>query len=163
MLQSSVKLFLLSLTGTAIILSCSSSKKATATASRDAVKGTWTLSNITYDGSVPLKLTLLDEGAEACLIGSTWVLPNNGYGSYTIATGKTGCTSGERKIVWSYRLENDKTVFQYKRLVDDVKAKNIEEGYRLNILSATETNMSLQSEVNFDGRPFFINYTFSKK
>lgn len=163
MLQSSVKLFLVSLAGTAIILSCSSSKKATATASRDAVKGTWTLSNITYDGSVPLKLTLLDEGSEACLIGSSWVLPNNGYGSYTITAKKTGCTSGERKIVWSYRLENDKTIFQYKRLVNDVKAKNIEEGYKFSIISATETSMSLQSEVNFEGRPFFINYTFSKK
>ncbi|HEX7848065.1 MAG TPA: hypothetical protein VF476_19840, partial [Chitinophagaceae bacterium] len=115
------------------------------------------------DGSVPLKISLLDEGAENCLKGSTWVLPNNGYGSYTIASGKTGCTAGERKIVWSYRQENDRTVFQYKRLVDDVKAKNIEEGYRFKIMSGSSSHLTLQSEVNFEGRPFYITYYFIRK
>jgi hypothetical protein len=112
---------------------------------------------------VPLKLTLLDEGPETCLLGSEWVLPNNGYGTYTITANRTGCTTGERKIVWSYHLENDKTIFQYKRLADGTKAKNIEEGYKFTIKSASATSLSLQSEVNFEGRPFYINYEFSKK
>ena len=162
MYHFSVKLLFLSLAGFAILNSCSSSKK-TATADRDAVKGSWTLTNISFDGSVPLKLTLLNEGPEACLLGSEWVLPNNGYGTYTITANKTGCTTGERKIVWSYRLENGKTIFQYKRLADDTKAKNIEEGYKFTVQSASATSLSLQSEVNFEGRPFHINYLFAKK
>jgi hypothetical protein len=43
------------LAATVIIASCSSSKKATATASRDDVKGTWLLENITYDGLPKVK------------------------------------------------------------------------------------------------------------
>jgi hypothetical protein len=155
------------LAGTIIIASCSSSKNATATASRDAVKGTWVLDNVTYDG-IPqgqkVKLTLLGEGDENCLKGSTWVLPNNGNGSYTIAQNDaTGCIPGERNIVWSYRVENGQTIFQYKRLPGGVKAKDITDGYRFNIVSATDANLSLRSSVPYEGSTISINYSFSKK
>lgn len=155
------------LAATIIIASCSSSKNATATASRDDVKGTWVLDNITYDG-IPqgqkVKLTLLGEGDENCLKGSTWIFPNNGNGSYTIAQNDaTGCTPGERNIVWSYRQENGQTVFQYKRLPGGVKAKDITDGYRFDIISATDANLSLRSSVPYEGSTIYINYSFSKK
>src|SRR5689334_16882537 len=98
--------------------SCSSSKNAT-TASRNNLKGTWNLDQVSYEGlaaSEKLRLTLLDEGTEACLMGSTWTLPNNGYGSYTINTSQSGCVPGQKNIVWSYRMEGDQPVFQYKKL-----------------------------------------------
>jgi hypothetical protein len=155
------------LAGAIILASCSSSKNATTTASRDDVKGTWILDNISYDG-IPqgqkVKLTLLDEGDENCLKGSTWVFPNNGNGTYNIAqTDATGCTPGERNIVWSYREENGQTIFQYKRLPGGVKAKNITDGYKFNIVSATDATLSLRSSVPFDGSTIYINYSFSKK
>lgn len=149
-----------------ITASCSSSKNATVTANRDDVKGTWLLDGISYEG-IPqgenIKLTLLDEGDENCLKGSTWVFPNNGNGSYTIASTNSGCTPGERNIVWSYRVENGKTILQYKRLPGGVKAKEITDGYKFNILSASDANLSLQSTVPFEGRTIAINYSFSKK
>lgn len=163
MTKMMIRLWLFPLGVMLLISACSSQKKTTATAPRDAIKGSWTLTDISYDGSVPLKLTLLDEGPEACLQGSEWVLPNNGYGIYTIVASKTGCTAGERKIVWSYRLENGNTIFQYKRLIDDTRAKDISVGYKFSILSASETSMSLQSEVNFEGKPFYIRYIFTRK
>jgi hypothetical protein len=155
------------LTGAIIIASCSSSKNATTTASRDAVKGTWVLDNISYDG-IPqgqkVKLTLLGEGDENCLKGSTWVFPNNGNGSYTIAQNDaTDCTPGERNIVWSYRVENGQTIFQYKRLPGGVKAKDITDGYRFNLVSATDANLSLRSSVPYEGSTIYINYSLSKK
>ena len=155
------------LAATVIITSCSSSKKATATASRDDVKGTWLLENITYDGlpqGQKLKLTLLDEGDESCLKGSTWVFPNNGNGSYTItAQNESGCVPGERNIVWSYQLENGQTILQYKRLPGGVKAKDITDGYKFNIVSATDANLALLSKVAYQGNTISINYSFSKK
>jgi hypothetical protein len=154
------------LAATMIITACSSSKKATGTASRDDVKGTWLLENITYDGlpqGQKIKLTLLDEGDENCLIGSTWVFPNNGNGSYTITQNKSGCTPGERNIVWSYRLENDQTIFQYKRLPGGVKAKDVPEGYKFNIVTATDASLSLRSKVPYEGNTISINYSFARK
>lgn len=166
MLQKTFKGIYFMFAASLIITSCSSPKKATATASRDDVKGTWVLENITYDGlpqGQKVKLTLLDEGNENCLKGSTWVFPNNGNGSYTIAQNESGCTPGERNIVWSYRLENDQTILQYKRLPGGVKAKDITDGYKFNIVSATDANLSLRSTVAFEGNTISINYSFSKK
>ena len=167
MIQHTVKWIFPILAGTIIMASCSSSKKTTATASRDDVKGVWVLDNISYDG-IPqgqkVKLTLLDEGDENCLKGSTWVFPNNGNGSYTIAqNATTGCPPGERNIVWSYRQEKGQTILQYKRLPGGVKAKDITDGYKFNIVSATEAALSLRSNVVFEGSDISINYSFSKK
>ena len=166
MLQKTFKEISLILAATLIIASCSSSKKTAATASRDDIKGTWVLENITYDGlpqGQNLKLTLLDEGTENCLKGSVWVFPNNGNGSYTIARNESGCTPVQRDIVWSYRLENGQTILQYKRLTGGVKAKDISEGYKFNIVAATAANLSLRSSVAFEGNTININYSFSKR
>jgi hypothetical protein len=149
-----------------VCISCTSSKKTTASVSRDDLKGTWQLDNITYEGlpqSQKVKLTLLDEGSETCLKGSRWVLPNNGNGSYTINSNDPGCTPGERNIVWSYQVENGQPIFQYKKLPGGVKAKDVAEGYKLSIVDANDANLKLRSDVNFEGSTITINYFFSKK
>ncbi len=146
--------------------SCTSSKKTTASVSRDELKGTWQLDNITYEGLPPgqkVKLTLLDEGTEACLKGSTWVLPNNGNGSYIINSTEAGCTPGQRNIVWSYRVENEQPIFQYKKLPGGVKAEDVLEGYKFTIVDAAAESLNLKSNVNFEGNTISINYQFSKK
>jgi hypothetical protein len=151
---------------TAIIFqtACSSSKGVQPTANRKEVKGKWLLDSIGYEGLVPgakYNIALLDEGAGNCLDGSTWVLPNNGFGSYTLTTAVTGCTPGERKINWSYRTENGETIFQYKRLEEGVKAKNVTEGYRFKIVSVDENSMKLQQQVTSEGKIIYINYQFT--
>jgi hypothetical protein len=153
------------LAGALMAVSCSSSKNAVTVPSREGVKGNWVLNTVTYEGLSPgAKITtLLDEGAEACVTGSTWVLPNNGYGSYTITSSASGCTPGQRNIVWSYQKSGDQAIFQYKRLEGGVKAKDIADGYRFKLLSVDASSMRLQSEVNFDGKPIYINYSFSKQ
>jgi len=148
-----------------IFFSCTSSKK-TSSVSRDELKGSWQLDNISYEGlpqGQKVKLTLLDEGPEACLKGSTWELPNNGNGSYTINSHETGCTPGQRNIVWSYRVENDQPIFQYKRLPGGVKAKDVTEGYKFTIVDATDENLKLRSNINFEGNTISISYLLSKK
>jgi len=166
MLKKTLKKISFIAAATMIITACSSSKKATGTPGRNDVKGTWLLENITYDGlpqGQKIKLVLLDEGDENCLIGSTWVFPNNGNGSYTITQNKSGCTPGERNIVWSYQLENDQTIFQYKRLPGGVKAKDVTDGYKFNIVSATDATLSLRSNVSYEGNTISINYSFARK
>ena len=150
---------------TAIIFqtACSSSKNTQPTADRKEVKGKWMLDSIGYEGLVPgakYNITLLDEGAGKCLQGSTWVLPNNGFGSYTLIATAAGCTPGERKINWSYRTENGETIFRYKRLEEGVKAKNVTEGYFFKVLSADDNTMRLQQEVTSEGKIIHINYQF---
>lgn len=143
---------------------CSSSKGKQPAATRKEVKGNWMLNNITYDGLVQgakYNIALLDEGAGDCLKGSTWVLPNNGFGSYTLTASDAGCTPGERKIMWSYRTENGETIFQYKKLEEGVKAKNVTEGYRFKIVSTDANTMNLQQQVASEGKMIYINYQFT--
>ena len=153
------------LLATMLIVSCSSSQKISV-AARDDIKGNWTLDRITYDGlatSDKVKITLLDEGDEACLINSTWALPNNGNGSYTLVGNSPGCTPGQRNIVWSYQKTGGQPYFQYKILPGGVKAKQITDGYRLKITSFSKGNFTAQTEVAFEGKSIFINYSFSKR
>lgn len=150
-----------------LFASCGGSKKA-GTASlpdRNDVKGNWQVTDIRYSGVASgekLSFKLLDEGNEACLRGSTWNLPNNGKGSYIINGSGTGCVQGERSIVWSYRKEGDNAYFQYKRMEGGEKPKDIEDGYRFRIASATESSLVLESTISFEGRPIVIIYTLQK-
>lgn len=146
-----------------LITGCSSSKNATAV--RKEVKGTWTLSNVTYSGASnpgDLRIKLFDDASLSCFAGSTWDLPNNGYGSYTITKNTGGCATGTRNIIWAYRNENDQTIFQFKKLQEGVKAKNIEDGYKLTIASATDSTLLLQSMIAFEGKNLTLNYNFVK-
>ena len=164
MLRSIARATTVLFAGAVLFSSCNSSKKAT-TVSRNALKGTWTLNQISYEGlasSERLRLQLLDEGTEACLKGSTWVLPNNGYGSYTISQNQQGCLPGQKNIIWSYRTEADQAIFQYKKLEGGVKAKDITDGYRFKIMSADNNNLVLQSEISYMGKPIYITYNFTK-
>ena len=145
--------------------SCGGSKNATTAAvpDRNDVKGNWQITDIRYSGMAAtekLSFTLLDEGGEACLRGSTWNLPNNGKGSYII--NGTGCAPGERSIVWSYRKEGDNAYFQYKRMEGGVKAKDITDGYRFRILSADESSLVLESTITYEGNPIAITYTLQR-
>jgi len=151
---------------TAFAFFSSTSSKKTTAVSRDELKGTWQLDNITYEGlpqDQKVKLTLLGEGPEVCLKGSTWVLPNNGNGSYTINSNDAGCSAGQRSIVWSYRVENDQPIFQYKKLPGGVKAEDVLEGYKFTIVDAAAEKLNLKSNVNFEGSTISIYYQFSKK
>ena len=166
MSQITLRLIAPFLAGALMAVSCSSSKNAVSVPPREGVKGNWILNTITYEGlssAQKLKITLLDEGGEACLTGSTWILPNNGYGSYTINSTASGCTAGQRNIVWSYQKNGDQAILQYKRLEGGVKAKDIADGYKFKLLSVDESSMRLQSEVSFEGKPLYINYNFSKQ
>ena len=164
MLRSIIRTTILLFSGVILLTACNSAKK-TATVSRNVIKGTWTLNLVSYEGlasSERLKLQLLDEGTEACLKGSTWVLPNNGYGSYTISQNQQGCLAGQKNIIWSYRTEADQAIFQYKKLEGGVKAKDITDGYRFKIISADDNAMVLQSEISYQGKPIYITYNFTK-
>jgi len=149
------------------LVSCSSTKNTAVVADHSTLKGNWVLNSVTYTG-VPsgekIKLTLLDEGNEACLSGSVWVLPFNGFGTYTIINNdKSGCISGERKINWSFREESGVKIFQYKRLEDGIKAKKIADGYKFTVANIDPISMILQSQIAFENSVITINYNFTKQ
>ncbi len=126
------------------------------------LKGNWIVSDINIEGaSKGLKVSVFDEALYSCFIGSQWTLVQNGNGSYTIPA-NDNCSGVTRKIFWSVQSANGAQYFQFKKLNEGDKAKQVTEGYKLQIKSLQGNTMVLQSAVAFEGKTVYINYNFTK-
>ncbi|WP_026897362.1 lipocalin family protein [Daejeonella oryzae] len=142
-----------------VLTSCSSTKVAESnTFSRGKISGTWTLNSINYEGIVENAVqTVFDQGPVAEFQGSTWQLSNNGQGSYSLANGSV------QPIYWSYINDGMTPTFQFKKLADGVKAKDVAAGYKMVVASADGSNLTLKAPVQYDGKTGYIVYSFAKK
>jgi hypothetical protein len=53
-------------------------------------------------------------------------------------------------------------MFQFKKLEVSDKAKNVKDGYRLQVQQVSDTNLILRSPIELsDGKTGYINYSFS--
>ena len=142
-----------------IMSACSSQKNTTSSnVSRGKFVGTWTLNNVSYDGLVQNAVqNVFDQAPPEAFVGSTWKLTNSGNGLYTLANGAS------QTIFWSvYNGGTTGTQFQFKKLFEGDKAKNVTEGYRLDIANADGSAMTLKSPVAIGGGKGYIIYSFSK-
>jgi hypothetical protein len=143
-----------------VLQSCSSTKSGVSTVSRGKVSGNWVLNNITFEGipSVAVK-GLFGEPSYNCFVGSTWNLTNSGNGSYTLPGG-AGCTTGTQTIFWSATTADQ--TFQFKKLYEGDKAKNVSDGYRLVLFSGTGDNLVLKSPIEYGSTTAYVVLNFSK-
>lgn len=144
-----------------VFSACSSSKTVSSSStgvSRGKFVGTWNLTNVSYDGLLPNAVqNVFDQAAPSAFVGSTWKLTNSGNGIYTLTNGAS------QTIFWS--VYNDPalgTQFQFKKIYEGDKAKNVQEGYRLNIASISDSGMTLQTPVAVGSGTGYVVYTFTK-
>ncbi|GAA4796836.1 hypothetical protein GCM10023231_26650 [Olivibacter ginsenosidimutans] len=161
-----------------LFLACSSSKQTTSSSSASSpsagqwkrgVRGQWVLNSVekrNFPAGASVK-RIFDEAPIACFVGSTWNLIANGKGSITFATDGELCAPGAtREIFWSiYKPEDGgEPQFQFKKLFPGEKAKDITEGYRLELAYADEQNLTLNMPVNTGGNSnSLLEFKFSKK
>lgn len=143
-----------------VLQSCSPKGAATPSLKRSNVTGNWVLNDITFEGLPQSAVkSLFDESPYTCFIGSTWNLTNSGNGSYTLSDG-AGCTAKTQTIFWSVST-SDQT-FQFKKIFEGDKAKNVTSGYRA-VLSATDGDtMVIKSPVDYGTSPAYIVLNFTK-
>jgi len=144
-----------------VLQSCSSTRStAGTTLKRGNVTGNWVLNDITFEG-VPAGnvKSMFDESSYECFVGSTWSLTNSGNGSYTLPGG-ANCTAKTQDIFWSVSTADE--TFQFKKIGAGEKPKNITDGYRLVLTSATGDNMVVKSPVEYGNGPAYIVMNFSK-
>ncbi|MDN5285344.1 MAG: hypothetical protein JWR38_1618 [Mucilaginibacter sp.] len=142
-----------------VLSACSSPKNTVSgVVSRGKFVGTWTLNNVSYDGLVQNAVQrVFDQAPPEAFVGSTWKLTNSGNGVYTLANGTS------QTIFWSvYNGGSTGTQFQFKKLYEGDKAKQVEEGYRLDIASNDGSTMTLKSAVAIGGGNGYIIYSFTK-
>ena len=121
------------------------------------VKGTWTISSVTYPGSDYIKVTSFDIADSKCFVGSTWkFISNNNKGE--MALNNSSCTSFTSPITW---FINDNGNFVMK-IINDTKAKKVAEGYILTVANQTETSFQLIDKANVGGKSIDVVYQFQR-
>jgi hypothetical protein len=129
------------------------------------MNGIWILNGVTFEGlpaDAKFNATVFDDVSYTCFNGSTWILPNNGNGTYQIPATGDGCNGGIKNIYWSIAKGNDANYFQFKH-ADGVAAKTVTSGYQLQIISLTNEGMVLKAPLNFEGKTIYIDYGFAKQ
>lgn len=122
------------------------------------LKGDWEITSIVYDKSYKIKP--FGENVDAdCFVGSHWrFIPNNYSGSYTL-NGGGNCPS----IIQPIKIdENSQNQFLFKKLQDGVKAKNVADGYALDIVNQATDQFSLQQNIPFEGENVQVTYNFQR-
>ena len=130
------------------------------------LNGKWLLDSVKVEGSdtnYKFKTTVFNDVSSECLNGSVWNLFNNGNGYYTVQASLPDCRQGERQIYWSVRNDNGVNCFQFKKLDNSTRPKNIEEGYRMEISSVTDNTLVLRSPANVDNQTVYIVYSFTRQ
>lgn len=149
----------------AVTLAGCAALKSNAPDYRKMMVGNWTLDDISVEGQDgQFKATLFNEAPLSCFKGGSWTLTRpNSLGTYTLNM-EAGCPEGlQRDIRWTiYKTETGERQFQFKRLDTEMEPMDNNTGFRLNILSIDETGMTLQDEVEINGQPLYLVYTFSR-
>lgn len=156
------KIILLGIISVFLLTSCDESKVVIDTEKN--VRGDWTITNVSMDGINQswVDAKVFDEADPKCYMGSQWhLVQNNNSGTY-VMNGSGKCPVGTTKIKWFVSDEPDGKYFNFKRVYDGEKPKNVMDGYKMKITTNDGTSMNLRQDINFEGKVIGINYTFSK-
>ncbi len=146
------------------IFSCSVSKEATSI--KQKINGNWMLETISTEGiNGKVTATIFNEASFNCFVGSSWsFISSNSSGTYHINASGSECSALTRQIRWSiYEPKGETKQFQFKKLDDNNKSLDNDEGFRLEISLLSTTNMQLKSHITFEGKPAAYIYNFVKK
>lgn len=146
----------------AIVLSaCSSAQKATSdNVKRSDVSGTWLLTDIELEGfpagySVGELFNMYDY---LDFQNSTWDLKGGGTGSISLTNGAI------QPIYWSINKASGIPAFQFKKLMDGQKAKEVTTGYALDFGDVSNSVLVFKSPVNLSaGKLAYIKLSFSRQ
>lgn len=157
------KIFIL-LATIGLLASCGGTSKV-AKEARKSFDGQWTLASVTYPNNPgQFNVTLFNEAQASCFENSNWdFVSNNNRGTYTVSG--TGCDGETNQFIWSIDEENTPQGiydFLLKPTNEDYKSTTGNEGFRLNLQSLTDTNMTWSQTVSLDGSPFTIKMNFTK-
>ena len=127
-------------------------------------KGDWTLESVTFpDSSGFFDVQLFDVADVGCFENSEWnFIPNNSSGKFKLDG--NACDTTEQKFTWyidSETVENINPEFLFK-VTTGQKAKNVNQGTRLEIKSLSDERMVWEQITTFNGSAIRVQMTFLK-
>lgn len=122
-----------------------------------AIKGNWTITEVTFPGSDYIKVNSFDLADSKCFVGSTWkFISNNNKGEMALNT--TSCTAFSSPITWYINKDGNFVM----KIINDTKSKKVLEGYILTIANSTENSFQLLDKVNVGGQYVNVVYQFNR-
>lgn len=144
------------------IASCTNSKLVAD--NEKMMRGDWTITDVSVDGinENQVDITVFDQAKTQCFEGSTWhLVQNNASGNYTL-NGGSNCPSETTKIKWFITETNGQFYFNFKKIYEGEKPKNVVDGFKMRVASNTGSSIVLAQELSFEGSPLSVFYTFTK-
>ncbi|ADY52943.1 hypothetical protein Pedsa_2395 [Pseudopedobacter saltans DSM 12145] len=128
--------------------------------SKGNLTGTWVVSDVKREGfpnDYQIK-NAFNMAPYESFVGSIWRL----YGSYK---GQISLTNGNTESIYWDLLNGDTApVFQFKRVPEGVKARDVREGYRLDISWIDSNHLSLRSPFSIEnGTTAYIVYNLERQ
>lgn len=124
------------------------------------LKGDFTLTAVNYAGSDYFKVTSFKLSDSKCFINSDWsFVSNNNKGTITLNNVNSACKDFSSPITW-YINKEGKFVL---KIINDYKAKEVNNGFVLTINNVTETSFDLTDKINVGGQVKDITYSFKKQ
>ena len=141
------------------LTACSTSNKAVQV-SRSDVSGKWTVNTVSLDG-FPAGYSVrnvFDMADYRDFERSNWELKGNGTGSISLTNGAV------QPIYWSVNKSGAINTFQFKKLADGQKAKNVSIGYSLEFGDVSKGSAVFKTPVSIPGgQTAYINFSFVKQ
>jgi len=145
----------------AVFAACSPrTTTTTPTVSRGDVSGKWMVNNVSLE-NFPTGSSIgnvFDMAAYQDFQGSTWDLNGGGTGTITLTNGTV------QPIYWSVNRTTATPTFQFKKLMDGQRAKDVTTGYSLMFGDVSGGTAVFKSPVSLSGgQTGYINMTFAKQ
>jgi len=144
----------------AVFAACSPQTMTTPTVSRGDVSGKWMVTSVDMQG-FPAGTSagkVFDMANAQDFQGSTWDLNGGGTGSISLTNGAV------QPIYWSVNKTTAMRTFQFKKLMDGQKAKDVETGYSLEFGDVSGATAVFKTPVMLSGgQTAYINLTFAKQ
>ena len=140
-----------------IFTSCASKQNTNALKlSKSKIADTWVVNSVMLEG-FPMGYKVTDAFEMAPFeefTNSVWDLNGNYNGTITLTNGKT------QEIFWSLYEDRTPPIFQFKKIGDNEKAKNVNEGFQLEITDVNKERLIMKSPIRLaSGNTAYIVYT----
>jgi hypothetical protein len=145
----------------AVIAACSPKTTTTApTVSRGDVSGKWMVTSVNMEG-FPAGTSagrVFDLANAQDFQGSTWDLKGGGTGTISLTNGAV------QPIYWSVNRTTATPTFQFKKLMDGQKPKDVETGYSIEFGDVSGQTAVFKTPVMLSGgQTAYINLTLAKQ
>lgn len=128
--------------------------------SRSDISGNWTVNNVSlenFPSGYSVK-NVFDMASYQDFQGSTWDLKGNGTGTISLTNGAV------QPIYWSVNKTTANHTFQFKKLADGQKPKDVTTGYSLEFGDVSNGTAVFKTPVSLSGgQTGYINLTFAKQ